>query len=159
MATGAAEKKAEGGGFLPGLVVASIVAAGAGAFFGIQLAERIPKMAQTESKSEQTPAKTRGEEDIKVIPLPPILTNLANPSSAWIRIEASIVYEGKDEEESKTLVPKISEDMVTYLRTVSLAQIEGPSGFQHLREDLNDRAQTRSEGKVHEVIIHSFVLE
>jgi flagellar FliL protein len=42
---------------------------------------------------------------------------------------------------------------------LSIDQIEGPSGFQHLREDLNDRVRVRSEGKVLELIIQSLILE
>ncbi len=57
------------------------------------------------------------------------------------------------------LAATITEDIVAYLRTVSLAQIEGASGFQHLREDLNDRARVRSGGKVRELIIHTLIVE
>ena len=49
---------------------------------------------------------------------------------------------------SNALAAAIAEDIVAYLRTVPLAQLEGPSGFLHLREDLNDRARIRSGGKV-----------
>ena len=45
------------------------------------------------------------------------------------------------------------------MRTVPLAQLEGPSGFLHLREDLNDRARIRSGGKVRELVVHALVLE
>jgi flagellar FliL protein len=48
---------------------------------------------------------------------------------------------------------------VAYLRTVPLAQIEGPSGFLHLREDLNERARIRSGGKVKELVVQSLMLE
>ena len=57
------------------------------------------------------------------------------------------------------LAAQIAEDIVAYLRTVSLAQIEGASGFQHLREDLNDRVRVRSGGKVRDLVIQSLVVE
>jgi flagellar FliL protein len=53
----------------------------------------------------------------------------------------------------------IAEDVVAYLRTVPITQLEGPSGLLHLREDLNDRARIRSGGKVKELVIQSLVLE
>ena len=61
--------------------------------------------------------------------------------------------------EENMLAGRISEDIVAFLRTVPLAQIEGANGFQHLREDLNDRARIRSEGRVREVIIQSLIVE
>ena len=47
----------------------------------------------------------------------------------------------------------IGDDIVAYLRTVSLAQIEGPRGLAASRQDLNERAAIRSAGKVRELII------
>ena len=40
-----------------------------------------------------------------------------------------------------------------------LAQIQGASGFQHLREDLNDRVRVRSGGKVRDLVIQSLIIE
>ena len=60
---------------------------------------------------------------------------------------------------ANALVAAIGEDIVAYLRTVSLAQIEGPSGFLHLREDLNDRARIRTGGKIRELVVQALVLE
>jgi flagellar FliL protein len=48
---------------------------------------------------------------------------------------------------------------MAFLRTVPLAQIEGANGFQHLREDLNDRVRARSGGNVRELIIQSMIVE
>ena len=57
------------------------------------------------------------------------------------------------------LAAQISEDMVSYLRTLSPAQIEGARGLQYLREDLNERAAIRSSGKVRELIIETLVIQ
>ena len=57
------------------------------------------------------------------------------------------------------LAAQITEDLVAFLRTVPLAQIQGASGFQHLREDLNDRVRVRSGGKVHELVIQALIIE
>ncbi len=57
------------------------------------------------------------------------------------------------------LLGEITEDIIAYLRTVPMSDLEGPSGFLHLREDLNDRVRIRSGGKVREVVIQTLVLE
>jgi flagellar FliL protein len=48
---------------------------------------------------------------------------------------------------------------MSYLRTVSLQQIEGPRGFQYLRDDLRERVKLRSEGRVNDILFRTFVIE
>ena len=91
--------------------------------------------------------------------MPAITANLAQPKTTWIRLEASLVVKQDLGPEADVLASKMAEDIVGFLRTVTMEQIAGPSGFQHLREDLNDRVRVRSEGKVSELIIQSLILE
>ena len=44
-------------------------------------------------------------------------------------------------------------------RTVTLRQIEGASGLQHLREDLNERVALRTKGQVRELIVEMLVVQ
>ncbi|MBI2720116.1 MAG: flagellar basal body-associated FliL family protein [Rhizobiales bacterium] len=94
-----------------------------------------------------------------VVPLPPILTNLADPPTTWIRLEGAVLVQKETEESQDQLVERADEQIVAYLRTVKLGQIEGPSGFLYLREDLNDVVSTLSKGQVRAVLISSMVLE
>jgi flagellar FliL protein len=166
MAIKPASKSANSKDFVVGMLIATVVAVGGGAFFGMQLASLTPKApAGHEASAEQSHGYDAGGEKpklegplVKMIPLPPILSNIAVPADVWVRIEAQAIFEGKDEE-AKVLIPKVSEDLLAFIKTVTLAQIEGPSGFQHLREDLDDRARVRSEGKIRELVIQSFVIE
>jgi flagellar FliL protein len=89
----------------------------------------------------------------------PVVTNMAAPAGAWIRMEGSVVTDPLNEEEASVLVARIGEDIVSYLRTVSASQIEGARGLQYLREDLNERATIRSGGKVRELIIETLVVQ
>jgi len=57
------------------------------------------------------------------------------------------------------LAAKIGEDLLAFLRTISPEDIEGPTGFEHLREDLIERARVRSNGRVRDLVIHSFIVE
>ena len=73
-----------------------------------------------------------------VLNLPPITTNLAAPSDTWLRLELSVELDaaerGPDAGRHHPAGP------ARLLRTVKLHQIEGASGFQHLKADL-DRAR------------------
>ncbi|WP_298356112.1 flagellar basal body-associated FliL family protein [Rhodoblastus sp.] len=91
--------------------------------------------------------------------LPPVVTNLASPSDVWLRLEATLLFEGKTLPHGEALASEISGDILAFLRTESLAQIQGVAGLEHLRQDLNDRAAIRSEGKVRELIIRSLVVQ
>ncbi|MGB3387257.1 MAG: flagellar basal body-associated FliL family protein [Pseudaminobacter sp.] len=95
------------------------------------------------------------ERDTEVL-LPPITTNLAAPTTTWVRLEASIVL---DEPQEATLADEIHQDLLAYLRTVRLHQVEGASGFQHLKADLTERARIRSEGHVKQVLIRTLIFE
>jgi flagellar FliL protein len=91
--------------------------------------------------------------------LPPIVTNLANPDRAWIRLEASLVMEGDQTAEVNVLAGQVADDLLAFLRTVSLSQVEGASGFQHLRDDLNERVRIRSSGKVRDLVVQTLLIE
>ena len=85
-------------------------------------------------------------------------TNLAEPTESWVRVESSVVLKGVVPNADVTLA-EIRADLLAYLRTLSLAQIEGASGLQHLREDLNERVARRSKGTIRELIVESLVVQ
>jgi flagellar FliL protein len=117
-------------------------AVGAGGLFGMMVLGGADKASAKPEPAVASSQKSKQVDTITVKTLPAIVTNLAGPKKAWIRLEAAI-----------------ADDFVAYLRTVPLAQIEGPSGFLHLREDLNERARIRSGGKVKELVVQSLMLE
>ena len=152
-------KKSGGGISLLGILIITLLGAGAGGFFGMQV-PGLTKTGPSKPKAE-TPAEheQRPPPSSLVQPLPPITANLAQPNTTWIRIESSVVINADMGPDANVIAARMSEDIIGYLRTLSIDQIEGPSGFQHLREDLNDRVRVRSEGKVLELIIQSLILE
>lgn len=149
--------KPKGGFPLVAILVATIIGAGAGGFFGL----KAPSLVGTDhagkgaADSKDTPELSK----FTVRNLPPVTTNLSNPPNTWIRLETAVLVKLPIMPDTEALLGKIAEDLVAYLRTVPLEQIEGPAGFQHLREDLNDRLRARSEGKVTEIIIQTLVVE
>ena len=49
--------------------------------------------------------------------------------------------------------------MLAFVRTLTLAQLQGASGLQHLREDLNERVAIRTDGHIHELMIEMLVIQ
>ena len=141
------------------LAILTCFAVGAGGLFGMQMLSGSDNAGTRPEAISQHGQKSRYSETANLKPLPPIVTNLASPKGTWIRIEASVVVGADAAAGANALVAAIAEDIVAYLRTVSLAQIEGPSGFLHLREDLNDRARIRTGGKIRELVVQALVLE
>ncbi|MDE1159714.1 MAG: flagellar basal body-associated FliL family protein [Neorhizobium sp.] len=90
-----------------------------------------------------------------VVDLKPILTNLAYPSDNWVRLEVSLVFKQAVDDQ---LAESVHQDILAYLRTVSLQQIQGPRGFQYLRDDLKERIDMRTQGKVADLLFRTFVI-
>ena len=153
------------GGSIMSLIVALLVVTGlgvgVGGLFGLLVMPRMEKpVAQGKGETAAgAPVKSRFPANVSLRTLPPIVTNLAAPTSTWVRLEASLVMDGEASSEGNALAAQIAEDIVVYMRTVRLAQIEGASGFQHLREDLSDRIRVRSGGKVRDLVVQSFIVE
>ncbi|UCI09225.1 flagellar basal body-associated protein FliL [Mesorhizobium sp. B1-1-8] len=91
-----------------------------------------------------------------VVQLAPITTNLASPAEVWIRLEASVLYDAPQPPE---MTEQIHQDLLAFVRTLKMHQIEGASGYQHLKADLDERAALRSGGHVKQVLIRTMLLE
>lgn len=177
------DKKSEGPSFIVFLIVCLVISlAAGGAGFGVSAtmlkpvtmapAAATPEAAAAPEGEAAAPAEghgaatahgepaKRGEaalpEDLSVIDISPITTNLLDPAETWIRMELSLAFEG---ESDPALAEEIQQDILAYVHTMRLYNLRGGSGFQHLMEDLNDRASIRSEGRVKRVLVRSFILE
>ena len=56
-------------------------------------------------------------ENLTVVDIPAVTTNLPIPTDTWIRLEVSLVFDGSDDE---MLSQEIQQDILAYLRTVKL---------------------------------------
>ena len=147
------------------VLVLSLIAAGGGWMVGGILAPQVDQPEEAaDAANSGAEGKAKGDgagENANparenLVPLEPITTNLSYPSDNWIRIEVSLVFVGNPD---IVLADQIHQDIMAYLRTVSLQQIEGPRGFQYLRDDLRERVKLRSEGRVNDLILRTFVIE
>lgn len=177
--------KASGGeasalGFILALVMLTLLGGGAGTFFGMQLggataftsfggSEAIETVdaAPTEAKgahdakADSSHSADEGSSDQKgpqLVALEPIFANLAEPKNVWMRLEAALLIKPGPQKRD-VLITQVSQDVMQFLRTVKLAQLEDASGLQFLRDDLNDIVRTRSEGQVSEILVKGLIVE
>lgn len=146
--------------WIAAMLVLTLAAAGAGSVLGLQLIAMIKDNSRGDKLAGKPAIDTLKypyKTNLRI--LPPIVCNLAVPSNAWIRIEAALIFDGENNVEPDRLAAQIAEDILGYVKTLSLDDISGPSGLQNLREDLNERVATRSGGKVRELIIQSLVIQ
>lgn len=147
----------KGGGFsLVAFLILTVVAGGGGAFFALQAPSLMKASPEKVHEAAGEPSEIATS---PVLDLPAITTNLAEPPDTWVRMEASVVVKGDLGPEKDVLLKTISEDLIAYFRTAKLINLSGPSAFQHMLEDLNERVRIRSENKVDGIIIQSFILE
>lgn len=149
------------GTWLVALLLLTLLAGGTGAGLGVHLSGLVERTVSARIEAEESAAAAlpRYDGDFSLTRLGPVIANLAAPTEVWIRLEAAIVYGNGSLTRPDVTASEIREDILAYLRTLSLEQLQGPSALQHLREDLNERASVRTGGKVDEVIIETMVLQ
>ncbi|ABD86666.1 flagellar basal body-associated FliL family protein [Rhodopseudomonas palustris] len=140
-------------------LVLTAVSAAAGVLSSLHVLSAVQHTADTQQKVEPPPAASAFSPSARLRKMAPVVTNMASPPGAWIRVEASVITDQVDDEQANVLIARVGEDVVSYLRTISPTQIEGARGLQYLREDLNERAAIRSSGKVRELIIETLVVQ
>ena len=147
-------------GALVPILVLTLAAGGGGALIGRQI------VSATRAVGEK-PAPLPGAASAKPVDaapsramkeLAPVLTNLAAPEGAWIRLQTAVVYDKTDGPAVEAMIPKVGEDLLAFVRTLTLDDIQGASGLDALRDDLNERARLRSDGKVRELLIETLVV-
>jgi flagellar FliL protein len=163
----AEDGKKKKGGLVPliaGVLVLTVIGGGGGWAIGKMLAPKIVA-AEKAQVAEAKPADKKGEtpglptvvpEANGIVQLDPITSNLAYPSENWVRLEVALMFKGPTDVK---MAEDIHQDILAYIRTVSLQQIEGPRGFQYLRDDIQERVDLRSEGRVSKVMFRTFVIE
>ena len=147
---------------LGALVLMTAAAVGMGWMAGGYLYGEAKPAEQTEAKAKPHGAKegAAGHEDPAaagtLVQLAPITSNLAAPDNMWIRLEVSLVL---DAPQPADLTERVHQDLLAYVRTLRIHQVQGASAFRHLKTDLDERAAIRSDGHVKEVLIRTLLFE
>lgn len=123
-----------------GLIIGTLAAIGVGVGFGALLLKKPEPgaAAQATAKDAQPNSEVR--------PLAAIVTNLGSPADTFVRLQAAIVIE-LNTPNSDALAAKVGDEIVAYLRTVPITEIQGPTGFQFLREELKDERFSSEEAR------------
>jgi len=116
------------------------------------------------TENGDTAEESSGEDDtvdanFKIFAIPPVVTTLAAPEGKWIRLEGSILAKPGGDKPPELLAEQAGEQILAYLRTVRLEQLQGPSGLLALRDDLNETVRSLSNDQVHAVLIHQLLIE
>ena len=151
-------KKAGKGGTIGTIAILTLLAGGGGALVGKLVGARLRATPATAVADVGATTSPYGG-DTEVRELPSIVTDLAGTPAARVRMQAAIVFPKAAVENPTILAAQVGEDMLAFLKTLTLEQLQGASGLQNLRDDLNDRASVRSQGRVREVIIETLVTQ
>lgn len=107
---------------------------------------------QTSETSDTSPPSV-------IVAMDPIHVSLVGANERWLRLDASVVFAGKESGDHSAMSKHIAEDMALYLRTVSLEQIDSASGLEYLREDLSELARLRSKGGARGILLRALMVE
>jgi len=163
--------KPEGGklagklGLVLGLALITLIAAGAGAGAGMYLASAIEQnfvdrqKAQAEAEKIKPPVSIKYSGNRVLQKIEPIVTNLASPADTWIRLEAAVIFANGVIKDPQAMAAEIRQDILAYCRTITLDELQGPSALQHLREDLSERVELRTNGAIDEFVIETMVVQ
>jgi flagellar protein FliL len=142
------------------LLLVTVLGGAGGGLYGFRIAGPLPQYSEKGALVEDKPAPpANAEASSNLFELPTIVTNLGTPQDTWIRLEASLLCEPKAVPHPEAMGAQIAEDILAFLRTTSLSQIQGAAGLQYLRQDLNDRVATRSGGAMKELVIRTLVVQ
>ena len=141
----------------------SVAAGGGGWFLGNLLAPppAEPEVAAAATVTEAGTAEDGGiprlaTEANGIVALEPFTSNLAYPADNLVRMEIALAFNGLPD---PVIAEAVHQDIMAYMRTVSLQQIQGPRGFQYLRDDIQERVDLRSDGRVTNVMFRTFVIQ
>lgn len=147
------------GQFVVALLVVTLLAGAVGALFAPRSGSVGGEQPSKQTKVDESVDDAVAAPTSNIFDLPPIVTNLGSPQEMWIRLEASMIFDSSAVKQPGALAAEIANDLLAYLRTVAVTQIQGPIGLQNLRQDLNERAAIRSSGAVKELVIKTLVIQ
>jgi len=149
-----------GADFIKSMAVALLLGIGGGGAFGYFV---IPSAPASQSKAAPAaksgaPKTGRFPNDALEIGVPSIIVDLKGEPRSRVRLDLSIVaVHGTSA--TGTLKDEVREDVIAYLKGLTVADIQGVRGFQNLREQLDDRAKIRGRGAILGLLIGGFVIE
>lgn len=143
------------------VAIAVLIGIAGGGAFGYFVAPAGTQPATSSAVAEAeppTPLPGRFPDDALELPLAPIIVELATEPRTRVRLDLSLIA-AHGTPEGSALKSEVREDVIAFLKGLSLADIQGVRGFQNLREQLDDRAKIRGRGAILGLLIGGLVLE
>ena len=172
------QKPDEGiGGFLIAIALVAVIGGGSGLALGsAAVVKAHSSSAKPASAAQAGDVQGRDEKSVQatsnkakkesghafagqLLPLEPMLVNMAEPSKRWLRLEGAIIFEKPLTDEKAVVLAQISQDLVGFLRNTSLQQMETSSGLEFLLEDMSELARLRTHGNARRFVLKSLVIE
>lgn len=149
-----------------GLVLAILLTVvGGGGGFYLASSGKMPLLGGKKSEHAATDAKddpSKGYKAVKVafVDLPPVLISLDSTSGTrHLRFHAQVEVETKYQPEVEAIIPRLVNVMNSYLRALSLAELQDPLALPRLRAQLLRRLSIVSgEERVRDLLVMEFIL-
>lgn len=149
------------GALILALVLVTVLGVGAGGYLGAFQFDQIQALAT--KRANEPPQKVdtalAWDETSAVADLEPVIANLAAPNGTFVRIDSAMVFDRDSVDDVARMQAELSQDVLTYARTLTMAELQGASALNYIRDDLNERVRATSNGAVSELILKSLVIQ
>lgn len=152
-----APKKKGKGGLIIGAVLA--LALGGGGFYAVYSGMILSTDDAAHAQEEHAP-KVAALAPVAFVPLDPLVISLGRAAeNRHLRFRAQLEVDPKYEDDILTLAPRVMDVLNSYLRAVSIADLEDPAALVSLRAQMLRRVQlVTGEGRVRDLLVMEFVL-
>lgn len=96
---------------------------------------------------------------LEVVQLPPIITNIADPSKVWVRLEGNLLFDKSREGNPALVSARLAQHVMAYLRTLKLSDLQHEGAMYAVSEDLNEIVKSLSDGEVQGLLLSGLVFE
>ena len=97
---------------------------------------------------------------LKYVPVEPLTVSIGKPPiRRFLRFRAELEVEAENESEVRKMMPRVMDVLNTYLRSLSIADIENPSSLLTLRAQMHRRIDLVVGGdRVNDLLVMEFVV-
>lgn len=148
-------KKSGKKGLIIGIVLALIL--GGGGFFAVYSGLLL---GAGDDHTEVAPDPVVNLAPVAFVPLEPLVISLGRMSeNRHLRFRAELEVDPKYEDDVSKLIPRVMDVLNSYLRAVSVSDLEDPAALVSLRAQMLRRVQlVTGEGRVRDLLVMEFVL-
>lgn len=138
-------------GLIVGLLLAVVGAAGG--FF-------VTSSGMLSGDAKKAPKAAAYSGDAAFVPVEPMTISIGPPSdNRYLRFRAELEVKPAYKADVETLLPRVVDVLNTYLRSISMADVEDPSALLTLRSQMRRRIDlVVGEDKVNDLLVMEFVV-